>query len=84
MAGKEPRTDFVPVAIVAVQPAWLVANAASPFKTFGDVVKHAKDNPGTLTFGSPGSRKRVASRSRSAVRSAGIQLVHVPFAAARR
>ena len=65
MTGKEPRTGFRAVAIVAVQPAWLVANAASPFKTFGDVVKHAKDNPGKLTFGSPGVRKRIASRGRS-------------------
>ena len=64
MTGKEPRTDFVPVAIVAVQPAWLVANAASPFKTFGEVVKHAKDNPGKLTFGSPGVGSEFASRRR--------------------
>ena len=79
MAGKEPRTDFVPVAIVAVQPAWLVANAASPFKTFGDVVKHAKDNPGKLTFGSPGLGSESHLAAEAAVRSAGIQLVHVPF-----
>jgi tripartite-type tricarboxylate transporter receptor subunit TctC len=79
MTGKEPRTDFVPVAIVAVQPAWLVANAASPFKRFGDVVRHAKENPGKLTFGSPGVGSESHLAAEAAIRSAGLQLVHVPF-----
>ena len=79
MTGKDPRLDFVPIAIVAVQPSWLVANAATPFKTFGDIVKYAKANPGKLTFGSPalGSESHLAAEA--LIRSAGIQLVHVPY-----
>lgn len=79
ITGKEPRTDFTPVGIVAVQPAWLVANAASPLKTFGDVVKHAKENPGKLTFGSPGVGSESHLAGEALTRSAGITLVHVPF-----
>jgi tripartite-type tricarboxylate transporter receptor subunit TctC len=79
MTGKDPRMDFVPVAIVAVQPAWLVANAASPYKTFSDVVKHAKDNPGKLTFGSPGVGSESHLAAEALVHAAGIQLIHVPF-----
>ena len=84
MTGKEPRMDFVPIAIVSVQPAWLVANAASPFKTFGDVVKHAKDNPGKLTFGSPGVGSELHLAAEALVRSAGIELTHVPFRSGAR
>jgi tripartite-type tricarboxylate transporter receptor subunit TctC len=79
MTGKDPRMDFVPIAIVSVQPAWLVANAASPFKTFGDVVKHAKDNPGKLSFGTPGLGSESHLAAEALVRSAGIQVTHVPF-----
>jgi tripartite-type tricarboxylate transporter receptor subunit TctC len=77
--GKEPRTDFTPIAIVAVQPAWLIAHADSPFKTFADVAKHGKDNPGKLTFGSPGLGSESHLAAEALVRSAGIQAVHVPF-----
>jgi tripartite-type tricarboxylate transporter receptor subunit TctC len=79
MNGKEVRTDFVPVAIVAVQPVWLVANTASPFMEFGDVVRHGKENPGKLTFGSPGLGTESQLAGEAAVRSAGIKMVHVPF-----
>lgn len=79
MTGKGPRMDFVPIAIVAVQPAWLVANAAAPFKNFGDVVKFAKTNPGKLTFGSPGLGSESHLAAEALIRSARIQLVHVPY-----
>ncbi len=79
MNGRDTRKDLVPVAIVAVQPAWLVANSASPFKTFGDVVKHGRENPGKLTFGSPGLGTESHLAAEAAARSAGIKLVHVPF-----
>jgi tripartite-type tricarboxylate transporter receptor subunit TctC len=79
MLGKDARLDFVPIAIVSVQPAWLVARAASPFKTFADIVKHAKDNPGKLTFGTPGVGSESHLVAEALVRSAGIQLTHVPF-----
>jgi tripartite-type tricarboxylate transporter receptor subunit TctC len=81
MNGKEPRTDFVPVAIVAVQPVWLVANSESPFKTFDDVVQNAKANPGKLTFGSPGLGTESQLAAEAAIGSAGIKLLHVPFRA---
>jgi tripartite-type tricarboxylate transporter receptor subunit TctC len=69
----------MPISIVAVQPAWLVAGTRSPFKTFDDVVKHSKANPGSLTFGSPGLGSESHLVAEAAARSAGIKLVHVPF-----
>jgi tripartite-type tricarboxylate transporter receptor subunit TctC len=56
-----------------------VANAASPFKTFADIVKYAKENPGKLSFGSPGLGTESHLAAEALIRSAGIQLVHVPY-----
>jgi tripartite-type tricarboxylate transporter receptor subunit TctC len=75
----DPRKDFVPVAIVAVQPMWLATNANSQFKTFADVVQHGKANPGTLTYGSPGLGSEPHLVAEGAARSAGIKMIHVPF-----
>jgi tripartite-type tricarboxylate transporter receptor subunit TctC len=75
----DPRKDFVPVAVVAVQPVWIVVNASSPLKTFADLVKQAKDNPGKLTYGTSGVGTELHLAAEAVARSAGIQMVHVPF-----
>ena len=75
----DPRKDFVPVAVVAVQPVWLVVNANSPLKTLADLVKQAKDNPGKLTYGTSGVGTELHLAAEAVARSAGIQMVHVPF-----
>ena len=59
----DPRKDFIPVAVVAVQPVWVVVNAKSPFKTLAEIVKQAKDNPGKLTYGTSGvGTERISPR----------------------
>jgi tripartite-type tricarboxylate transporter receptor subunit TctC len=75
----DPRKDFLPVAIVAVQPMWLATNANSQFKTFADAVQYGKANPGKLTYGSPGVGSEPHLVAEGAARSAGIQMTHVPF-----
>jgi len=75
----DPRKDFVPVAVVAVQPVWVVVNANSPSKTLADVVKQAKDNPGKLTYGTSGVGTELHLAAEAVARSAAIQMVHVPF-----
>ena len=46
----DPRKDFVPVALVAVQPVWLVVNANSPLKIAG---RHRQAAPRTIRASSP-------------------------------
>ena len=65
--------------MVAVQPVWLVVNANSPFKSLGDIVKHAKADPGKLTYGTSGVGTELHLAAEAVARSAGIQMVHVPF-----
>jgi tripartite-type tricarboxylate transporter receptor subunit TctC len=75
----DPRKDFVPVAVVAVQPVWVVVNANSPHKSLADLVAQAKTNPGKLTYGTSGVGTELHLAAEAVARSAGIQLVHVPF-----
>lgn len=75
----DPRKDFVPVAVVAVQPVWIVVNANSPLKSLGDIVSRAKAEPGKLTYGTSGVGTELHLAAEAVARSAGIRMVHVPF-----
>jgi len=75
----DPRKDFVPVAVVAVQPVWIVVNASSPLKSLNDIVTRAKAEPGKLTYGTSGVGTELHLAAEAVARSAGIQMVHVPF-----
>lgn len=47
--------DFVPVAMGAVFPIVVVVNPSLPVSTLGDLLAHAKANPGRLSYGSAGN-----------------------------
>jgi tripartite-type tricarboxylate transporter receptor subunit TctC len=75
----DPRKDFVPIAVVAVMPVWLVVNANSPLNSAADVIGKAKDNPGKLNYGTSGVGTELHLAAEALARSAGIQMQHVPF-----
>ena len=75
----DPRKDFVPIAVVAVMPVWLVVNANSPLKSAADIIKNAKDSPGKLNYGTSGVGTELHLAAEAVSRSAGLQMVHVPF-----
>lgn len=51
----DPNKDFVAVARTNTASPTLIVKADSKFKTFDDVVKYGKENPGKLTFGHSGN-----------------------------
>jgi tripartite-type tricarboxylate transporter receptor subunit TctC len=75
----DPRKDFVPIAVVAVMPVWLVVNANSPLQSAADIVAKAKANPGKLNYGTSGVGTELHLAAEALSRSAGIQMQHVPF-----
>ncbi len=75
----DPRKDFIPVGVVAMQPVWIVVNASSPLKSLSDIVTQAKAEPGKLTYGTSGVGTELHLAAEAVARSAGIQMVHVPF-----
>src|SRR3954454_14545526 len=75
----DPRKDFVPIAVVAVMPVWLVVSASSPLKSADDIISKAKDNPGKLNYATSGVGTELHLAAEALSRSAGIQMQHVPF-----
>ena len=73
----DPVKDFAPVSGLGKGGQVLVVNAASPYKSVGDLVAFAKKNPGKLSFGSGSSSSRVAGEMLKQL--AGVDLLHVPY-----
>jgi tripartite-type tricarboxylate transporter receptor subunit TctC len=70
-----------PVGNVVSEPYGLVeTRIESPFKTWADLVKAAKENPGKLTCGMPGAGGMMELVMNDITKAAGIQMRYVPFA----
>lgn len=54
-AGYDPLTQFAPVGMVASGPLVWATASSLPFKDLSDVIKLARQKPGTLNYGSAGS-----------------------------
>jgi tripartite-type tricarboxylate transporter receptor subunit TctC len=78
----DPAKDFTSIADLGGSPDALLVRAESPIKNFEDLLKRAKENPGRITFSSPG----IGSISQLGVElldvRTGIKLVHVPYTGA--
>jgi tripartite-type tricarboxylate transporter receptor subunit TctC len=77
--GYDPVADFAPVTQICSFPFFMFVPNASPARSVGDFIALAKQNRGKLTYGSAG----VGSAQHLCVemfqRSAGIELIHVPY-----
>ncbi len=71
--------DFVPITVLASVPNVLVINPKHPFKTEAELLKYLKANPGKMNFGSAGSGTSQHLASELYKRSAGVDMVHVPY-----
>lgn len=71
--------QFTYIANIVDDPVAMAVNIDSKFKTIEDVVKHAKEHPGKLSYGTTG----VGSDDHLAVlafeREAGVKLKHIAF-----
>ena len=73
----DPVKDFLPVTGLGKGGQVMVVNAASPYRTVGDLVAAAKKSPGKLTFGSGSSSSRVAGEMLKQL--SGTEILHVPY-----
>jgi tripartite-type tricarboxylate transporter receptor subunit TctC len=71
--------DFTQVINVASVPLVLVVNQSSHAKSIADLIKVAKEKPGTLTYGSSGNGGSPHLTTAMFASMAGIKLVHVPY-----
>lgn len=73
----DPLKDLRPVVWVSSSPMVLAVSAASPFKTYADVVAAARAQPGAITLGFSGSTAHLAGRM--AQNAAAMQLRYIPY-----
>ncbi|MBL0728320.1 tripartite tricarboxylate transporter substrate binding protein [Piscinibacter sp. HJYY11] len=73
----DPVKDFMPVTGLGKGGQVMVVNPSSPFKSVGELVAFARQNPGKLSFGSGSSSSRVAGEMLKQL--AGVDILHVPY-----
>jgi tripartite-type tricarboxylate transporter receptor subunit TctC len=74
-----PNVDLIPVALVARVPYVLVVNNDLPVRSVADLVKYIKDNPGKVSFGTPGTGTFHHLNAELFKRMFGLNLIHVPY-----
>jgi tripartite-type tricarboxylate transporter receptor subunit TctC len=71
--------DLIGVTLLAELPNVLVVSPSRGWKTVGDVVKYAKDNPGKLNYASAGTGSGTHMNAEKFRLSAGFEGQHVPY-----
>lgn len=75
----DPLASLDPVCYLVSSPGVLAVNAASPYRTFADLMEAVRTRPGQLTFASagPGSTHQVGFEKLK--HDAGLDFLYVPF-----
>jgi tripartite-type tricarboxylate transporter receptor subunit TctC len=75
----EALRDFAPVSRVGVGTILMVCNAGRPWKSFQELIAHAKANPGRVTMGSSGTGTISHLYMEKVKRAAGVDITHIPY-----
>src|SRR6185295_9210725 len=71
--------DFAPITIAATAPNILIVNANVPAKTTAELIALAKQKPGALSYGTPGTGTLPHLCMELLKYMAGVDLQHVPY-----
>ena len=74
--------DFAGVTRICNVPLYLIFHPGTPAKNLKEVIALAKEKPGTLNFSSPGLASTTFIAGALFRKTAGINIVHVPFKSA--
>ncbi len=79
--GKTPLTNgqFTHIARVSQDPLMLLVPASSAYKTLEAFLAHMKQNPGTVSIGTPGNFNVNHMFASMTARAAGVGYVNVPY-----
>jgi tripartite-type tricarboxylate transporter receptor subunit TctC len=73
------QKDFVPITLAATSPFIIAVHPSLPVNSIGELVSYAKANPNKLNFGSSGSGGAPHLAGELFKRTAGVQMIHVPY-----
>jgi tripartite-type tricarboxylate transporter receptor subunit TctC len=76
----DPARDFVPVAMIAKGPFFVMAHPSVPAKTLAELVAYDKANPNKLSFATDGPRNFSGILAAWLNKLAGTQILAVPYA----
>jgi tripartite-type tricarboxylate transporter receptor subunit TctC len=75
----DTQRDFIPVTMLVLLQQLLVANPSLPANTLPELIRLAKEKPGTINYASYGSGSQPHLSGEMLKYKAGIDLVHVPY-----
>ncbi|HEX2649642.1 MAG TPA: tripartite tricarboxylate transporter substrate binding protein [Burkholderiales bacterium] len=73
----DPIADFTPITDIGRYTFFLYANAATPFRSFQELIAYAKANPGKLNYATGNTTGIVSFIQMNSL--AGIEMTHVPY-----
>jgi tripartite-type tricarboxylate transporter receptor subunit TctC len=75
----DPLKDFAVIGEVGETPGVFIVNNDSKFQSLADLVKEAKANPGTLTYGTPGNGSPSHLNVELLAKANDLKLIHAPY-----
>jgi tripartite-type tricarboxylate transporter receptor subunit TctC len=75
----DPDKDLIPVATLVRTPFFIVVGNAGRYKTYGDLVSHASQNPGKVTYGSSGVGTPLHLGGAQLELALNTKMVHAPY-----
>lgn len=75
----DPEKEVAPIASIGRIPVVIATKADSEYKSFADLLKAAKEKPGTIQYATPGNGSTPHLAVEIFTRAAGIQLAHIPY-----
>ena len=71
--------DLAPVTVIGETPLAIAVHPSVPAKTIQELLAYAKQNPGRLSYGTPGSGSSMHFAGESLKAIANIFIVHIPY-----
>lgn len=75
----DPKADFVPIGLAVANTYTLVARNDLPFGSLQELVRHARANPGKMTYASAGSGTGQHVAAAVLWYLSGVNVTHVPY-----
>jgi len=77
--GYDPLSSFAPVTLLGTNPLLVAVHPSLPVGSVADLIRLAKQKPGELNYGSPGTGSPPHVATELFKRMAGITVTHVPY-----
>lgn len=71
--------DITPISVIGTTPLVVVVGENSPYKTMGDLLKAAREQPGKINYGSSGTGSVLHLAGELLKSKVGVDMMHIPY-----